>query len=505
MRHALHVALVGGGEDDVGFDFHELAQMVGQRGNRPVKAQGGPRIELDFAEGLVFVEDVDGAELIEVEAEVGFKQALQDFGAEVDVLGADEAADAGALVALLDLVPPAVDLVAHHAGLVDEENGLGDELEEMAFGAGDARKKLPAGKDADAAGGRGFDGEAGRGVVALGLVFALHGDALPAEAGMDGGQQVFGNRGLGQGQQPGFVEAGLRALGLGVEAADGLDLVAKELDAQGAVGFGRVDVEDAAATGELAGHFHQVHLRVADAGEVAGEDFDVDLFAALEADGERGVVVAVEEAQGGGLDRGDEDGDRAGGQFPEGGGALLLHVGVGGEVFKGQHVMGGQAHHAGRIDGAGKFAAGAKSGFKGFGGLVVGDDHDDRPVGGARHEGKVEGAGGSGESGDTPAPRSKAEVPANAFKGGRVLQVRKDFADEREDHRGLVYQPLRGTARAANCASRLPGFAQSKRRRGWKRRDLNVWAGSRIQSSRPHSCRPGLCSEPPRDRRRAGA
>jgi hypothetical protein len=29
-------------------------------------------------------------------------------------------------------------------------------------------------------------------------------------------------------------------------------------------------------------------------------------------------------------------------------------------------------------------------------------------------------------------------VPANAIKGGGVLQVRKNFADEREDHRGLV-------------------------------------------------------------------
>jgi hypothetical protein len=40
---------------------------------------------------------------------------------------------------------------------------------------------------------------------------------------------------------------------------------------------------------------------------VAGEDFDVDFFTALEADGERGVVVAVEEAQGRGFDGGDED------------------------------------------------------------------------------------------------------------------------------------------------------------------------------------------------------
>ena len=74
----------------------------------------------------------------------------------------------------------------------------------------------------------------------------------------------------------------LGALCFRVELADGFDLVAEELDAHGAVGFGRVDVKDAAAAGELAGHFDEVHLRVADAGEMAGKDFDVDLFAARE-------------------------------------------------------------------------------------------------------------------------------------------------------------------------------------------------------------------------------
>ena len=60
--------------------------------------------------------------------------------------------------------------------------------------------------------------------------------------------------------------------------------------------FGRIDVEDAAAARELAGHLDEVHLRVADAGQVAGEHFDVDLFAAAQCDGEAGVVVAIEEA-----------------------------------------------------------------------------------------------------------------------------------------------------------------------------------------------------------------
>ncbi len=246
---------------------------------------------------------------------------------------------------------------------------------------------------------------------------------------------MLGDGGFGERQQPGFVEAGLRALSFGIEAADGLDLVAEELDAQRAVGLGRVDVEDASAARELAGHLDQVHCGVADAGQVPGEDFDVDFFAAAEIDGQRGVIVAVEEAEGGGLNGSDEDGDGAGGEFPQRGGALLLDVGVGREVFKREHVVGGKADHARRIDGAGEFAAGAEHGLQGLGNLVVGDQHDDGVLGGPGHEGKIEGARRGGQSGHTPPPRSEAEMPANALKCGGVLQVRKNFADEREDHR----------------------------------------------------------------------
>ena len=46
-------------------------------------------------------------------------------GREVDVFGADEVADAGAVVALLDLVPPALALVLDHGGLFDEDAGAG--------------------------------------------------------------------------------------------------------------------------------------------------------------------------------------------------------------------------------------------------------------------------------------------------------------------------------------------------------------------------------------------
>jgi hypothetical protein len=46
----------------------------------------------------------------------------------------------------------------------------------------------------------------------------------------------------------------------------------------------------------------------------------------------------------------------------------------------------------------------------------------------------VERTGGIGESGHTPATDTEGEVPANAIKGGGLLQFREYFADKREDH-----------------------------------------------------------------------
>ena len=393
----------------------------------PWKRSVGRELKRDFAEGVVFVEHVDGAELIEIEAGVRVERGLQDFGAQIDVFGPDERADAAALVALLDLVPPAVDLVAHHGGLFNKKRAFGHEIKQVAVRAGDAGEKFPAGKDADAAGGDSFvDKLLVRSVVGL--------DALAAEARVDGGEQMLSEGRLGERRELRFIEARLRALRLGVELADGLDLVAEELDAHGAVGLGRVDVEDAAAAGELAGHFDEVHLRVAHAGEVRGEHFNVDLFAAAQGDGKAGVVVAIEEAECGGLSGRDEDGDCAGGELPQGGGALLLHVGMRREIFKGKHVVRGHADDAMGIDGAGELAASAEHRLKSLGGLVVRDDDDDELARGAGKEREIEGASGRGESRDTPTPRTKAEMPLYAIKCGGVLQLREHFADKREDH-----------------------------------------------------------------------
>ncbi len=71
-------------------------------------------------------------------------------------------------------------------------------------------------------------------------------------------EELFGDGGFGEREEQGVVERGAGALGLGVELADGFDLVAEEVDADGAVRLGGVDVDDAAAEGDLAGHLDDV-------------------------------------------------------------------------------------------------------------------------------------------------------------------------------------------------------------------------------------------------------
>jgi len=114
---------------------------------------------------------------------------------------------------------------------------------------------------------------------------------------MNGGEQMLSDGRFGERQQLSFIEAALRALRFRIKFADGLNFVAEELDADGAVGFRGIDIENAAAARELTGHFDEVHLGVADAGEMSGEDFDVDFFAAFQRDREAGVIVAIEEPE----------------------------------------------------------------------------------------------------------------------------------------------------------------------------------------------------------------
>jgi hypothetical protein len=137
-----------------------------------------------------------------------------------------------------------------------------------------------------------------------------------------------------------------RALGGWVEAADVLDFVAEEVEADGFAFAGRVDVDDAAADGELAGFADGFGAAVASADKEFGEELRV----------ERGTFGDIQRGVAEGAARGDalEDGIRRGedqagfgrrgvGEAGQGGGALGDEGGVGRNAVVGEAVPGWEA------------------------------------------------------------------------------------------------------------------------------------------------------------------
>ena len=217
----------------------------------------------------------------------------------------------------------------------------------------------------------------------------------------------------------------------GVEAADGFDLVAEEVDADGTVLLGAVDVDDAAANRDLAGHLDDVDAGVADGEQMLDEHVGDVLFADAQVQRERGVVVAAEEAHAGGLDGRDDEARRvAGADLPERGGAGLLNLRVRREVFERQDIVRGEPQDLRGVERAGQLAGGEDGGVQRLGGFVVGDDDERGRLRGADEVRKIERAGGGGESGDTTTPRSAAQMATHTLKGLGVLQVRKQLADK---------------------------------------------------------------------------
>ena len=77
---------------------------------------------------------------------------------QIQICGADEIADAAALVGFFDARPEVVEFGAEQVGFVEQDGGVGQQIEDGAVGSGDRGVELPAGKDGDAAGAHGgFD------------------------------------------------------------------------------------------------------------------------------------------------------------------------------------------------------------------------------------------------------------------------------------------------------------------------------------------------------------
>ncbi len=188
---------------------------------------------------------------------------------------------------------------------------------------------------------------------------------------MDRGQQVIADRSFGERQKERFVHRSGRTLRGWVEPANRVDFVAEEFDAHRALGLGRVDVEDAATQGVLAGHLDDVGGAVADGVQVREQSVGIERFAA--ANGARKVSVKLGCAEADGRSRDWRHYDRcsAGGNLPQGGSALFLEFRMRREILKRQHVAGGQRDYGFGIAGGGEVAESTEDGDEFLDGAIV--------------------------------------------------------------------------------------------------------------------------------------
>ena len=106
-------------------------------------------------------------------------------------------------------------------GLVEENGGARHEIEDGSIGSGDGSVELPSGKDVEATGADGgFDD------------FFVAGDALAAKPRVNCAEKMFADGSFGEREEHGFVDGIGRALGGGIELANGFGFIAEEFDAQ---------------------------------------------------------------------------------------------------------------------------------------------------------------------------------------------------------------------------------------------------------------------------------
>ena len=260
---------------------------------------------------------------------------------------------------------------------------------------------------------------------------------------MNRAQQLIADRSFGERQQQRFVHGIGRALRCRIEVADGFDFVAEKFDADRALGFGRIDIEDAAAQSVLSGHFDHVGGGVADSVQVGEKVVDIERLAAAQDAGQVGVVFGRAQPDRRRGHRSDHDRGCAGGDLPQRGGALFLKFRMRRKILKRQHVASRQGDDRFGIAGARQFAEALQHGDEILDGAVVIDDNDERTVGISPQKYQQQSFCRWGESGDTNAPRALPQMGGNTREGGKLFYVREEFADEGKKHANSI---LTGTS-----------------------------------------------------------
>ena len=244
---------------------------------------------------------------------------------KIQIRGPDKIPHAAAFVSFLNPRPEAVELGAQQVRLVEQHRRIGQQIEDSAIRPGDRRIKFPAGKHRHSAG---SDGRFHHLFIA--------GDAPAREPRVNRAQQLLADRSLRQGQQQGFVNRVHGSLRSRIEAANGVDLVAEELDAHRALGLRRIHVENASAHRVLTRHFDHVGGTVADRVEMAEQVFQVEGLSAPQGAGQIAVILSRSLQNRGCGNRRDHDPGLARRDLPQRSGALLLQFRMGRKILERQ-------------------------------------------------------------------------------------------------------------------------------------------------------------------------
>ena len=89
-----------------------------------MKPQRRPRVQLNFAQRVVFIQYVHHAQLIQIQPHVRVQRGLQYLWPQIDIFRPNQRSHRRPFMTLLHLVPPALNLVANHRRLFNKQRAL---------------------------------------------------------------------------------------------------------------------------------------------------------------------------------------------------------------------------------------------------------------------------------------------------------------------------------------------------------------------------------------------
>ncbi len=249
-------------------------------------------------------------------------------------------------------------------------------------------------------------------------------------------QQLAGLRIFDQRQQRGLGDLHHGALGFDVKAADGLDQVAEQLDADGLGRLGREDVEDAAAQRVFADHLDRLALLVADAFQMRQQVFERNLLAHSQRESELPVEFGRLRAEQSRSHRCNGNGSFARSQTPQADRALLGDLVVRREALRRKYVDGRNRLRTREIGGHKNIEECFHQLAQRVGFLITVHQDQEIPLGGLPEQNQVQSFGRGGEARERKAGVRIASKPADhVLKRGVAAERLKEVANSGMRHK----------------------------------------------------------------------